>query len=175
VTTQRTATPINLTNWEWKLAVHIGRLRQAGGEHLPNKHGARVRVGQNVEDHVLGAAGELAVAKALNIYPLLQVNVFKRLPDLDHSGQRIEVRARRSHRWDLIVRDDDDRQAVYVLATLERPYAPGNPVAVHGWMLGQEAMRLEWRRDRGGYGSPCYWVPQQHLNDIANLKARGHK
>lgn len=111
------------------------------------------------ERHVLGALGECAFAKATNRYWSGSVNTFK-AADV---GANIQVRTRSQHSYDLIVRDSDADDDVYVLVT-------GGPAdfTVHGWVVARDAKRPEFRADYGGYGH-AYFVPQSALRPIDPL------
>lgn len=106
--------------------------------------------------HVMGAAGEIAVAKAMGLFWGGDVCTFK-APDI---GNHIQVRTRSRHDWDLIVRPEDDDDAVFVLVT-------GSIADLHvrGWISGREAKKDRWLQQYGG--RPCaYFVPQSALRGM---------
>ena len=105
--------------------------------------------------HLMGAIGEVACAKALNIFPSLRVNQFSGgAPDLLPDW---EVRYRSKEDYDLIVRqrDDDDRR--YILVRGQPPV-----LDVVGWIRGGDAKRAEWLKNYKGLGS-AYFVPADCL------------
>ena len=108
--------------------------------------------------NVVGAQGEMAAAKALGAYWPALVNASKGDPDIEPHWQ---VRALARHDYDLIVRDNDRDDHRYILVT-----GSGPQFTVHGWIMGADAKRPEWLRDRGGRNMPCYWVPQAALTPI---------
>lgn len=110
------------------------------------------------ERHVLGALGECAFAKATNRYWSGSVNTFK-APDVGS----IQVRTRSQSSYDLIVRDDDNDDDVFVLVT-------GGPVefTIHGWIRASDAKKEKFVSDYGGYGE-AYFVPQAALRPIDPL------
>ena len=108
--------------------------------------------------HINGAQGECAAARALGAYWPMTINAAKALPDLLPDWQ---VRTRVKHEHDLIVRDDDADEQRFVLVTGTFP-----DFVVHGWILGRDAKRPEWREDRGERSAPCYWVPQDALHPL---------
>jgi hypothetical protein len=114
---------------------------------------------QNVE----GLCGEVAVAKALNVYWEPKVNSFKTRGDL--AG--FEVRTRSRHDYELLVRDQDPDDRAYVLVTGVAPN-----FVVRGWMLGKDAKQAQWRMDHGNAGQPAYFVPQMALRPIEDLLVR---
>ena len=109
--------------------------------------------------HVLGALGECAFAKATNRYWSGSVNTFK---DAD-VGDNIQIRTRSKHSYDLIVRDGDRDDDLYVLVT-------GGPAefTLHGWMRCGDAKRAKYRANYGNYGE-AYFVPQSALQPMDPL------
>src|SRR5690242_899124 len=109
-------TPISLTWYECELAAVVGCKRQlkALEQGNPDRHGFE---GLGWDNHVEGAAAELAVAKCRGVYWGGHVNVFSEA-DL---GQRVQVRLRTKHSYDLIVRPDDDDGHAFVLVTGNLP------------------------------------------------------
>jgi hypothetical protein len=108
-----------------------------------------------------GAGGELAVAKALNVYWDGSVNTL-RAPDL--SG--IQVRTRSQRDYDLIVWPDDSPDDLYVLVTGQMP-----EYRIHGWIRGSDAMQDRWLKEHGDR-PPAYFVPQDALQPIETLLHR---
>lgn len=111
------------------------------------------------ERHVLGALGECAFAKATNRYWSGSVNTFK-AADI---GGNIQIRTRSQHSYDLIVRDDDHDEDVFVLVT-------GGPqeFTIHGWMQAADAKKPRFKSNYGGYGE-AFFVPQSALRPIDPL------
>lgn len=109
--------------------------------------------------HILGALGECAFAKATNRYWNGSVNTFK---DAD-IGSNIQIRTRSMHHYDLIVRDGDADDDVYVLVT-------GGPsdFVLRGWLRCKDAKQEKYRANYGGYGN-AFFVPQSELNPIDPL------
>jgi hypothetical protein len=109
--------------------------------------------------HVLGALGECAFAKATNRYWSGSVNTFK-AADV---GDNIQIRTRSKHSYDLIVRDGDKDDDVYVLIT-------GGPseFTLHGWMRCGDAKQPRYRANYGNYGE-AYFVPKSALHPIDPL------
>jgi hypothetical protein len=96
------------------------------------------------------------VARVLSRYWGGDVNSFKRA-DI---GQRVQIRMRSRHDWDLLVRPDDSDDMAYVLVT-------GTPtrMLVHGWCWGREAKQPEYLKPHGGR-PPAYFVPQAALRPM---------
>ena len=151
-----------LTPAEGMMAAAVGALRHAESLQAQRRdaHGLQADMdGQAL--HILGAAGELAVARVLGRYWAGDVCSFKR-PDI---GASVQVRTRSRPDYDLIVRDDDDPGAIYILVT-------GTPtrLTVHGWIKGADARRDEWRQTHGN--RPAAWfVPQSALRPLKQQAA----
>lgn len=112
--------------------------------------------------HILGALGECAFAKATGRYWSGSVNTFKSGGDV---GRSIQIRTRSQHAYDLIVRDDDADDDLFVLVT-------GGPheFRVHGWIRGGDAKSKEWRADHGGHGE-AFFVPKERLWSVTDMEA----
>jgi len=111
--------------------------------------------------HLQGACGEIAVAKALNIYPYLHVNQFSGMKS-DLPGD-IEVRCRSNSDHDLIIRDSDPHDRKYVLVRGGPPQ-----MNVVGWSYGREHCVDEYRKDWGGFGE-AWFIPANVLREIEDI------
>ncbi len=146
-----------LSRIELAVAAHVGCIREIASLTRQQAHGST-----NLwSDHVLGVCGEMVVCKLLGVYWEPTVNTFK-APDI---GNRMQVRTRRRHSYDLLVRDDDPDDDVFVLVT-------GGPrdFVVRGWLDGETAKQERWRQAHGNR-EPAFFVPQQWLRDIESLVA----
>lgn len=125
-------------------------------------HGRRQNHGceGGVTEHILGAAGEMAFCRARGIYWEASINSLKR-PDIGN----IQIRTRTSHYWDLIVREDDDDSAIFVLVTCSLPLLGDGVFRVHGSIRGAAAKRPEWLQARNGR-PPTWFVPQGSLTRL---------
>lgn len=121
------------------------------------------RFGQKALDvHLLGAAGEMAVASFLGMKDkLYQETEAKRGSD-DLPG--IDVKTRSKHSYDLIVQKRSDEHKKYVLVTIE-----SGTTFLHGWCWGHEAMDEKYWADYAR-GRPAYFVPQSALRSMDTLK-----
>lgn len=109
-----------------------------------------------------GAAGEMATAKALNVYwePIVGNPA---APDVG----KFEVRTNMSRKHeDLCLRphDKDDRAYISVLSFL--PYFD-----VIGWVWGREGKDQKWLRDGSPDRAQCFYVPRKFLRDMEELPA----
>lgn len=153
-------TVVKLSIPELYTAANIGVLRQIESvrKGLPDKHGFDGMNGWSV--HIDGAAGEIAVAKCLGTYWGGSCNTFKTEGDVG----KLEVRTRSKDYYDLIVRDDDRDDSIFVLVI----HPTGREYTVVGWITGRDAKQNKWRKDYGGR-PPAYFVPQSELRDISEL------
>jgi hypothetical protein len=148
---------VTLSWHEILLGSDIGRLRQISSlrRGLKDKHGYD---GDGWGVHIEGGLGELCVAKVLNVYYDGSIDVFQRADVGD-----LHVRTRSRHDYELIVRENDDPAARFVLVTGKAP-----KYRVRGWILGADAMKGEYLRSHGGR-EPAYFVPHSALHDISTL------
>lgn len=150
---------VTLSLHETMIAAYIGSCRQAGAlnEGKRDKHGATADKAWSM--HIEGAAGELAAAKALGIYWPATVGTYRDAPDLAN----LEVRTRSRHDYDLIIREDDPDETIYVLVTGRCP-----EFQVHGWLYAGEGKQEQWLQTYGNR-RPAWFVPQGALRPIEHL------
>lgn len=149
---------ITLTWHEVMSASLVGVMRQVASLRDRRKHIAGMdAIGWT--EHIEGACGEIAVAKALGVYWSAHVNNFS---GDDLPG--IQIRTRRRQDWDLIVRPQDDDNARWVLVTGECPI-----YVVRGWIRGMDAKRNEWLSNHAGR-PPAFFVPQSALRPMDELE-----
>lgn len=111
-----------------------------------------------VHEHILGARGELALSKALNLYPS---GLFLELEE-DNDVGGIQVRTRRDHRMDLFLMKRDDLSKYYALVT-----GSGPQFTLQGFIHGAVgATESNWH-----FGNPhrfpkksCWVVPSEDLS-----------
>lgn len=149
-------TRVHLEAFECRMAAEVGLRRQLAklGQH--DAHGFN---GDGWGIHIEGAAGELAVAKALNLYWSGSVDTFKVGGDVGS----LQVRTRSRSDYDLIVRAADRDGDLFVLVTGKMP-----DLWVRGWMYGKEAKSSEFEQTYGD--RPKAWfVPAAHLRRVVDL------
>jgi len=149
---------------ERKQAMEEGQRRQSVNE-------ARGLRGRNkgprfgskaLEVHLLGAAGEMAVASYLGMkHELYKESEAKRGSD-DLPG--IDVKTRSKHAYDLIVQKNEDPRKKFVLVTIEC-----QKTFIHGGCYGHEAMQEQYWADPAR-GRPAYFVPKTELRSIETLR-----
>ncbi len=150
---------IVLTIGEMHLAAHNGTLRviESIKKGLKDRHGFE---GPGWDINVEGAAGEIAAAKAIGTYWGGTVNTFKTMGDVGD----LEVRTRSKSYYELIVREGDNSNAIFILVTGQAPV-----FNVVGWIKASDAKQPKWRKTHGGR-PPAYFVPHDALNPIESLK-----
>lgn len=143
---------LELTQEEVRRAALVGVQR-----HVENLYAGRADTHALRSDgwgeHITGAIGELAVARALGIEWTRQT--FRTRHDGDAGGH--EVRATIYDAGALILHPDDPDHRYFYLVTGRPPI-----VDVRGWILGSNGKQRQWwdtKRTRAG----AYMVPQEAL------------
>jgi hypothetical protein len=146
---------VELTEYELQMGASVGVRRhiEALAKGLPDKHGFD-EVGWNI--HVEGALGELAVGKAIGRFWNGSSGTFKQGGDLG----LVQVRTRSKHHYDLIVRDADRDEDVFILCTGTAP-----KYCVWGWTYGADAKKPEFAQTYGGR-PVAFFVPKANLNPL---------
>lgn len=150
---------VRLKDYEVLQAAMTGMMRQVSA--IKRKSVSKIN-GREWQAHIEGACGELAVAKVMGRYWGGSINTYKMGGDIDSTGW--EVRTRSSHDYDLIVRDDDDDERVFILVTGSAP-----DYRVQGWIRAADAKRQEWQQNYGGHGL-AYFVPHHALSEMGELR-----
>jgi hypothetical protein len=156
-----------LSPLETTLAGLIAKTRNARSTSAGNlpAHGAPPNgtSADTLMPNIIGATGEVGVAKLLGLYPNTSVYHEEKATggyDLDH---RVSVRSARK-RFGLLVRPSDPPDGRYVATVVN-----GNAVLVLGWEYGERAKRDEWLSTPHGR-PPCFLVPERHLQPLASLR-----
>lgn len=157
--------PIEFTfsDEERQAAIEEGHRRQRVNEEKELRgRNKGPRFGKKALDvHLLGAAGEMAVASFLGLrHELYKETEAKRGSD-DLPG--IDVKTRSRHSYDLIVQKNEDPRKKFVLVTIER-----QKTLIHGWCYGAEAMDENYWADYAG-GRPAFFVPQSKLRAMEEI------
>jgi hypothetical protein len=166
-------TLIRLTDFELRLALTVG-----GARYTDCRINGRKDRWQDDEsgwnNHIEGAAGEIAAAKALGMYWNGSVNTFQSGGDVGNIQIRTRIKpSERKLRWlrregspeaelapyRLIVRNSDRDADVFVLVVSLMPLPE---YMVVGWTFGAHAKRQEFEDDPGGLKMPAYFVPPTH-------------
>jgi hypothetical protein len=152
------------TKEERQLAMEEGHRRQAVNEAKGLRGRNRgPRFGDKaLKVHLLGAAGEVAVASYLGLkHELFKEKEAKRGSE-DLPG--IDVKTRSRHSYDLIVQKGENPDKRFVLVTIQ-----DQKTLLHGWCYGEEAMQDRFWADPAG-GRPAYFVGQSFLRPMESLK-----
>jgi hypothetical protein len=150
---------------ERRLAMEEGMRRQGVNEAqgLRGRNGGAWKGSKALDIHLLGAAGEVAVASYLNLkHELFKERQAKRDSD-DLPG--IDVKTRSKASYDLIVQKRENPKKKFVLVTIEN-----QQTLLHGWCYGEEAMQEQYWADPAR-GRPAYFVPKLALHSIGSLRA----
>jgi hypothetical protein len=113
---------------------------------------------EGLKKHLLGAAGELAFAKAIGVKWEATVDTFKS-PDV--CG--VQVRTRSSTDWDLLVRKGDKDNELFALVVGTPP-----KLRVVGGMRACKAKKEKFLGNHGNHGR-AYFVPQDKLGSIEDM------
>jgi hypothetical protein len=153
------------TEEERRIAMEEGMRRQRVNEAkgLRGRNKGAWRGDKALEIHLLGAAGEMAVASYLGLKEhLFKESEAKRGSD-DLPG--IDVKTRSKHKYDLIVQRNENPEKKFVLVTIEE-----QKTLIHGWCRGHEAMQEQYWADPAR-GRPAYFVCKEALHSIDTLLA----
>jgi hypothetical protein len=157
---------VTLTLSEMLHGSNIGTIRHFEAQNAKRK--PNHKFGMSSKDplaaHIQGAIGEIVVAKARDRYFMPTVNNFKEA-DL---GGIIQVRLRTKHEWQMIVRDDDDPNHIFVHVTGEGP-----EYCIRGWAYGRTVMLPAYRQNHGNRVE-SWFVPESALKSFS-IKEREPK
>ena len=148
---------------EKQAAMEEGMRRQAVNEakRLRGRNGGASFGSRALDIHLLGAAGEMAVASYLGLKEhLFKETEAKRGSD-DLPG--IDVKTRSKSGYDLIIQKSEDPNKKFVLVTIEN-----QKTFLHGWCYGHEGMDARYWADPAR-GRPAYFVPQSALHPMETL------
>lgn len=131
-----------------------------------NRQVEKGRSGIGIEQDVVGALGEFALAKHTNLFWTPHVGYLD-----THLGDvgRIQVKATTLQHGSLIVQEDDDPRFPFVLAIVAAPR-----VQLVGWMMGVEAKTERyWRPEGGKIHQAAFFVPQECVLPMDDLMTAG--
>lgn len=155
---------ITLSWAEVLVAAHVGVMRHVQSLRAKRRPTAGCGDEDSWTKHIEGAAGEMAVAKYLNVYWNPSINTFK-APDVGG----YQVRTNTSRRLDdLILRPGDYKEDDIYISVLS--FVP--QFILCGWIKGIDGKRDQWLRD-GSPGRPqAFFVPRSSLNALEALPPR---
>jgi hypothetical protein len=129
---------------------------------LRGRNGGAWQGSKALDIHLLGAAGEMAVASFLGMKEHLYQETEARRGSDDLPGG-IDVKTRSKHSYDLIVQKQEDHRKKLVLVTIEK-----QQTLLWGWCRGEEAMQKQYWADHAG-GRPAFFVPKERLHSLDTL------
>ena len=149
---------------ERRLAMEEGVRRQSVNETkgLRGRNSGPMFGKKALEAHLLGAAGEMAVASYMGLKEHLYAEKEAKRGSCDLPG--IDVKTRSKASYDLIVQKREDPRKKFVLVTIEK-----QQTLLWGWCYGSEAMDEKYWADPAR-GRPAYFVPQSELRSMESLK-----
>lgn len=124
--------------------------------------------GTDLRIDILGSAGEMAVASYLG----RKDGLFKDKQAVRHSidiPPDIDVKTGAKHSYRLIVHLDDLPTKRFVLVTIEGLDDGTYDTIIHGWMMGEDAMKKKYVCEPVP-GRRGYFVPQKDLRPVSELK-----
>lgn len=150
---------------ERKQAMEEGERRQRANEAkgLRGRNKGAWRGDKALEIHLLGAAGEMAVASYLGLKEHLYKETEAKRGSAD-LPDNIDVKTRSKASYDLIVQKGESPDKRFVLVTIQE-----QKTLIHGWCYGYEAMQEQYWADPAR-GRPAYFVPKEALKPIESLK-----
>jgi hypothetical protein len=159
-------TPISFvfSEEERRLAMEEGMRRQRVNEArgLRGRNGGAWQGSKALDIHLLGAAGEVAVASYLGLKEHLFKDTEAKRGSDDLPGG-IDVKTRSKASYDLIVQRQSDPNRKFVLVTIE-----SQQTLIHGWCYGKDAMQSQFWKDPAR-GRPAYFVPQDFLYPMESI------
>jgi hypothetical protein len=148
---------------ELELAAAVGVRRHIGARR-ENYRDTNGFVGVGWNEHIEGAAGEMAVANALDLYWAAGVGQYRRGGDVAN----LQVRTTMATPPRLKIMSNARPDDVYILVQHQRGCKMPT-YHVLGWILARDGMQPKWLaspHDR----TPAYFVPEENLIDIKELK-----
>jgi len=112
--------------------------------------------------HLIGAAGEMAVAALLDMEHFLYQETMAKRGSAD-LPPNIDVKTRARHYYDLVVQLDEKPGKIFVLVTIEN-----RQTFVHGWIKSEDAMKDQWKKEHVK-GRPAFFVPKYYLQPLSSL------
>ena len=128
---------------------------------LRGRNGGAWKGHKALDIHLLGAAGEVAVASYLGMKEHLFKETEARRGSDDLPGMDVKTRSR--HQYDLIVQKNENACKKFVLVTIE-----SQKTFLHGWCYGHEASQKHFWADPAR-GRPAFFVPKNCLHSMETL------
>ena len=130
-------------------------------KRLRGRNGGASFGSKALDIHLLGAAGEMAVASYLGMKHELYKEVEAKRGSDDLPG--IDIKTRSKHSYDLIVQTQENPDKKFVLVTIEN-----QQTLLHGWCYGRQAMDVRYWADPAR-GRPAFFMPKENLHPMETL------
>ena len=130
-------------------------------KRLRGRNGGASFGSKALDIHLLGAAGEMAVASYLDMKHELYKEVEAKRGSDDLPG--IDIKTRSKHSYDLIVQKQENPDKKFVLVTIEN-----QQTLLHGWCYGRQAMDVRYWADPAR-GRPAFFMPKENLHPMETL------
>ena len=157
-------TKISLNFQEVDLAINTARLRMAVSIATQLKIGAESDNRNWIKwytDELIGACGEIAVAKLGKFFFVPGLNEFHAVPDVFRD---VEVRSTANEHGMLVVRDNDVLERRFVLAIVR-----GSVVVLAGWIYGTEGAKSEYLANPYNK-TPAWFIPIKKLRPMETFQ-----
>jgi len=153
------------TEEERRLAADEGYRRHRVDMEIGAKprDGAPEEEKESIKLDLYGAAGEMAVASYLGLKKFLYEEVTPRRGSYD-LPPNIDVKAAMQHRFNLILKVEDNPDFIYVLVTFQN-----KECIIHGWIEGKMGKK-EYNYTEGITRRPSYIVQKGLLRPMVELK-----
>jgi hypothetical protein len=152
-----------LVHLDWSevhLACTVGVLRQISALQKKREGGHGRDRDRTFQDHIEGAAGEIAVAKHTGLF---WSGTIGRI-DADDVGP-YQVRATSHVNGRLVLHPEDNSEKLFISATgVAFPL-----VTLSGWAWASEGKKDEYWQDPKGNNRYAYWVPNAILHPMSEL------
>ena len=131
---------------------------------LRGRNGGAWQGGKALDIHLLGAAGEVAVASCLGLKDYLFKETEAKKGSCDLPGS-IDVKTRSKTAYDLIVQKGESPDKRFILVTIQ-----DQKTLIWGWCWGKDAMQEQYWADPAR-GRPAYFFPKEALRSMNLLLA----
>lgn len=152
---------VELSRSEMMVAGLVGLLRQT--ESMGKGWKDNVVKSDPFQVHNVGAQGELALAKALNIYWGAGLNTFHANDVGQYQVRTATLKPDSLYPPDLPIRPKDKPDDIFILVVASPPR-----FSCVGWCYGREGPELGKKMNPNG-GSPAWFVPQGKLKPLEEL------
>lgn len=158
---------VHLTYWQGVFCCGTGRLRTKNAR----KAGRKEKFKNSLERECRGCAGELAVAKWLNVYWQARVD---RPDDADlimHDGRELEVKAAGYNCGQVLCDDAEPVDRIYIWAVpADHRTRDGWDVELVGWIPGQMIKKVGvWQPANETFEHDCWKISGRHLRPMSDL------